>query len=211
MADDRPANLVDHVSVGFSTWGNWIRNSTIPVFTSTTARDSAIPSPTAGMACYLATGAATEGLYFYTTGGDWYPDWRTSWGVQGKASRSVNQTVSTTLVDITGSSFTFPQVTNRNYAVTVNFAASNTFAGGNSLGLTLTTSTGVLVATLPSIKLDNTFFTPWSFTLPLVGSSTGSTTWKLQGQAAANGIQLANASVPFSIQIIDNGPDGPPV
>jgi hypothetical protein len=73
----------------------------IPIFSTTGARDAAIPSPSAGQACYVDDGTATEGLQFYN-GTSWRPvSWNAAWGVVAQASSTSDQSGITTTTDIT--------------------------------------------------------------------------------------------------------------
>ena len=63
---------------------NYCQSQSVMYFASTTARDSAIASPVAGMVAYIDSGDANEGLYVYAgaTGG-WKkgPGWNAPWGI----------------------------------------------------------------------------------------------------------------------------------
>lgn len=88
----------------------FIRDQVVNQFASTAARDAAITSPVEGMVCYVASGDDEEGLYTYTSAGDWVPgSWNNSWGVlpSGYARKTANQSsVAGAPTDITGLSVT---------------------------------------------------------------------------------------------------------
>lgn len=97
----------------------WSFNGVVPIFASTAARDTAIPSPTSGQAAYVDTGTSAEGLYFYN-GTSWRPAaWNTPWGVVASASSTSNQTGITALADITFATVTWTAVSNRLYRITL--------------------------------------------------------------------------------------------
>lgn len=73
----------------------------IPVFADATARDSAIGSPAAGMAVYLDTGTALEGLYFHN-GTSWRQvAWNAPWGEFAYAEKTSSQATISAITDIT--------------------------------------------------------------------------------------------------------------
>lgn len=117
MADDRPADLVDHVSTGFAAWGNWIRDHSIPVFTDAAARTAGIPSPVRGMMCFMLDTGKLLWYYGATTG--WQPPWGDPWGQMdissGTAAAGTSSGTTETSI-LASDSFTVPAA-NRNYEV----------------------------------------------------------------------------------------------
>lgn len=92
----------------------------IKVYASTALRDTAIPSPTAGMVVYVNSNDSSEGLYVYH-GSAWTKGagWNQPWGVVTPtvSNTSNSGTISTTPVAaVTSASFT--AVANRYYRIT---------------------------------------------------------------------------------------------
>jgi hypothetical protein len=103
-----------------ASWANAnVRDQVVTPFASTTARDSAITSPLAGMVATINSNDVNEGPVVRTSAGTWRPPWNTSWGVVGFATKSAMQTnVGTGTTDVTGLSAAITAVVARLYRMT---------------------------------------------------------------------------------------------
>jgi hypothetical protein len=74
---------------------NYLGRQVVMSFASIAARDAAMPTPDAGMCCYVASKDASEGLYFGNTNGAaaavWRkgPSWNAPWGTSIAATSTV--------------------------------------------------------------------------------------------------------------------------
>jgi hypothetical protein len=98
-----------------SSWANAnVRDQVVSPFGSTAARTAAITAPIAGMVSTLTTNAATEGIEFYNSAGQWRKPWNMPFGVVSSAlSIASSSAVSSETVVASGTSFT--AVANRYY------------------------------------------------------------------------------------------------
>lgn len=106
------------------------RNESVRIFASTTARDTAIPSPAAGQVCYVNSNDANEGLYTYS-GSAWLkgPGWNAPWGtvVETGASNSTGFTAGNALTVL---SVTVTIIPNRIYRISGKIAVQPSGAAG---------------------------------------------------------------------------------
>jgi hypothetical protein len=85
----------------------------LPVFNDAAARDAAITTPTAGMACVLLD----TGLSIYRTSPatGWFPPWNTAWGRLYSARLAGNCGTGGAYADLSGGGFTFTPTVGRRY------------------------------------------------------------------------------------------------
>lgn len=188
---------------------------TVRVFASTTARDTAITAPTAGMICYVNSNDSSEGLYTYAgaTGG-WIkgPGWNTPWGVVGYVQATSSQGSITTAVDVTSITHTATYVANRLLRISVQSSKLTSTVANDRIDLFLylgasnigqAVSAPVASAVGISVSL-----------ITYATSVAGSQTIKVQisRSAASTGTVATNAtaSAPFQMIIEDIGPAGAP-
>lgn len=185
--------------------------NTIRVFASTAARDSAIPSPAAGMVVYINSDDANEGFYFHT-GSAWLKGatWNSPWGVVGYAERTTNQTgIGTSVTDLTSLSVTWTAVANRRYMVRsfVNLAQGSTATVGT---VVIRTGGNVQLQSEASNTLNtiiSTAFQPVTSYTPAAGSQTV----KMSASVNAGTGNSNNSSTnPSWILVEDIGPTGAP-
>jgi hypothetical protein len=189
-----------------SGWGNAIRDRAAQVFSDTTTRDAAIPTPQVGQFSIITTGTGS-GLYQYAGSTvQWRAPWNLPWGAIGSLAPSNATSASATAADVSGGSVTFTAVANRNYRIFGECSISGTV--NNDLGElalvdgagTIKTGRGIVLATSTvadgsSISFVKTY-------------SAGSQTTKLQVRRASG-----TGTVTFSglsIYIEDVGPAGAP-
>lgn len=183
---------------------------TVRVFASTTARDTAITSPTAGMTCYIDSNDVNEGFYTYI-GAAWRkgPGWNAPWGVIGRVSSANSQaSVGTTYTDVTDLSITFTAVANRFYKISAYISAAvnatATFALANIIEDATTT---VIQTGTPIVASLGAGLYPMAVRTYTAGSHT------VKVQIRANtGTILTGASATNLHQMVieDIGPSGAP-
>lgn len=182
---------------------------TVRVFLTTTDRDAAITSPTAGMVCYVDSGDATEGLYTYQ-GAAWRmgPGWNAPWGlISVTKNTTTDAAITTDKTTITSPSFT--AIANRNYRITyIEHSVSNSNAEGNNARIRISGPNTIQVEALfggigQAFVLTN-----------IVTLSAGSTVLvaTLGRQAGGTGTTTAtrSATSPAQLVIEDIGPAGAP-
>lgn len=196
---------------------NYCQSQSVMYFASTTARDSAIASPVAGMVAYIDSGDASEGFYVYAgaTGG-WRkgPGWNAPWGWMASVSQTgaTVTTSGTTEITITSTS-SFTSVSNRNYLITVSTSGYDTVGSGSQF--TFRVRNGSLTGTtLASQTLSTSLnaYTPLGFSFVTTLSSASSNGLFLTVQrASGTGVYNANATAsPALITMADIGPSGAP-
>lgn len=186
----------------------------LPVYADATARDAEITVPSAGMAAYLDTGAATEGLYFYN-GTAWRSVvWNAPWGVLATPIvRTTAQTaIGTSLTDLTGMTFTATAVGNRNWKITFGGPVlQNTGAGVPEIDLvTGASGAGTTIQTAFAGSMAAAAFTNLAqFTTVAPGA--GSTSYHLRAKTSASTMDVnASATQPTQLVVEDIGPSGTP-
>ena len=109
---------IDNGAVTEAKVSSSIANGIIKTFSSTAARDAAIPSPSAGMVVYVNSNDSSEGLYTHN-GSSWTKGagWNSPWGfVASTQSTSDSASATTSPVNVF-SSLSFTALANRLYVV----------------------------------------------------------------------------------------------
>ena len=210
-ADDRPALVVDSVTPATASFANWCREHAIPVFSTTAARDAAIPSPVDGMVAYIGSNNSSEGLTVFN-GSTWRLPWNAPLGSRYRQSvvGSAIATVGTTETALhTSGSYT--QVGNRLtrtiFSSTMSGTAGDIFLIRLRLDSTAGTvlwngymmfGTGVTVA--PITVIANNAIDAGAHTILFTATRTAG--------AATTNIGAANT---VSVTVEDIGPNGAPV
>lgn len=185
----------------------------IPIFADTTARDAAIASPSAGQACYLDTGASTEGLYFYN-GTSWRQTaWNAPWGaIIAPALRTTAQTaIGTSFTDLTGVTLSPTAVGNRYWKISAHVRfLQNTGAGLPEIQIqTGASGAGTVVGSAGETAGAASFVTLDPFTI--VTPSAGSAPYHVRAKTSANTTDTeSSATEPAVFLIEDIGPSGAP-
>jgi hypothetical protein len=196
-----------------ATGTEWAFLGTIPPFTSTGNRDTAIPSPVDGQAWYRNTNDISEGVEFYN-GTAYRPSWNMPWGL-GPVAQPVDsastQSNLTSVTDVTSATFTFTSVVRRwllyHWAMTFEL---NTASASGSTTIQLTDgSNTILVEWVVLINASNV--TVWQHTYDfdiLRNEAGGSITRKLRCTGNANGVNIGTFSPSIHVQfsIEDVGP-----
>jgi len=123
-----------------------LRNQVVTPFATTAARDSAITAPVVGMATYISSNDANEGLLTRSSAGQWRLPWNMPWGRVGSALVGATMTSGTSgsMSDLSGLSVTFTAIANRYYKVSMMISNLNSsvaqtiniiFANGSSAQL----------------------------------------------------------------------------
>lgn len=186
--------------------------NTVRVFATTTARDSAITSPAAGMVVYINSDDANEGFYFYT-GAAWLKgaSWNAPWGYIGQATRTTAQSsIGTTVTDLTGLSVTFTALANRRYKITGNISVQQKGAASLSCQVLITDGSNTILQTSPQ----NAYAVDAIATctpILLTTFSAGSQTVKLRASTFTSTMNtLASSTQPGYLLVEDMGPSGAP-
>lgn len=187
---------------------------TVRVFASTTARDTAITSPTAGMICYINSDNSSEGLYTYAgaTGG-WTkgPGWNAPWGVVATVQTTTSQGSITTRVAATGMTTTNTYIANRTLRITVQTPKLSSSVANDRAEVFLMNGATTLSSTT---SFSPTASTGNSCSLVYYDTTTaGSRTYSLEiSRSSGTGNVTTNAAAtnPFQLIIEDIGPAGAP-
>lgn len=192
-------------------WRQYVRDQSIPQFTSTGTRDAAITSPVQGMVCYVKAGDGTEGLYTYN-GVAWRPGpgWNAPWGLVASASSTSDQTAISAEADITFATATWTAVTNRLYRITLTVLPSQVSSTGNQVLLIKTGSSGAgtLLGDVqtPSVTAGNS----GAANVVTFQTGTGSISVHARASCTAGTITVANSSAKGWFIVEDVGPNGAP-
>lgn len=191
---------------------------TVRVFATTTARDAAITSPTAGMICYVDSGDASEGLYTYH-GTSWRkgPGWNAPWGnlpAGTRALKTATQTINATSVytDVTGLTLTDTLVGNR--LIRVEAFVFITPGNANTIDVQLTD--GTASTQYQQVSLSTVFGSTqgYAYLTALLTTSAGSATFKIRvrsdSTSASWTVVGGSATAPSLLTITDVGPSGAP-
>lgn len=181
----------------------------VKMYASTTARDTAITSPTAGMVVYVNSNDASEGLYTYS-GSAWLKGagWNMPWGVVDYVENTTTSgSLTSETVAITSNSFT--AFANRRYKIT--YFEPNIYIGSAALlnaRLRLTGVTGTILQqtdfdyaandNMPSMCIITKTFTA------------GATTIVATTESSAARQEVRGATRPAFLLIEDIGPSGAP-
>lgn len=180
----------------------------LPIFTTTGARDAAIAAPSAGQGNYQDTGDVAEGPWFYN-GTNWRLPWNLPWGVVGTATGTTSQSGITTVTDLTSLSVTFTAVTGRRYRTLVflPFVVQSTNAATVSVLIADGSNTQLQAS---AEKFGASDFRSLSASV-VETISAGSVTRKarISASAASVGTTLG-ATTPAYILVEDVGPSGNP-
>lgn len=188
---------------------------TVRVYASTTARDTAITSPTAGMIVYINSNDSSEGLYLYagSTGG-WMkgPGWNAPWGVVSYVQTTTSQGSITTRVaatSMTTGSITY--LANRVLRISLQTPKISTDTAGDRVEVFLMNG----ATTLSSCTANITAASRGSSTNLVYYDTTtaGARTYSLEiSRSAGTGTASTNASStnPFQLIVEDIGPSGAP-
>lgn len=181
----------------------------LPVYSSTTTRAVAIPSPTDGQGAYLNAGDTTEGVEFWN-GTAWRRPWSLPWGVVGKAKATADTTLSTVSQTSIGLAASFTAVTNRQYRIS--FTASVLASGAALQTCTFELwNAAAKVEGLCSVSVNSTAYYGISGTAYATASA-GSVTWTVRALAGGGGGTVVHKGTvsPGWITIEDIGPSGAP-
>jgi hypothetical protein len=142
---------------------NYLMTQSIMYFSSTTARDTALPSPVDGMTAYIGSNDANEGLWTYN-GTSWQkgPGWNAPWGVvtatsggtngRGYATTTSSSSTTTSTTDWSGLTVTFTAINNRIYRtiVTGNLTSDNA-SGSDYVRLVIANISNTVLASSQAI------------------------------------------------------------
>lgn len=196
-----------------SNLNEYLGSQVITVFSSTTARDTAISGANLsdGMVCYINSGDSSEGLYTYN-GTAWRKGsgWNSPWGAVPLISAIPAAFDFNNSLDYSDQ-FTFSAVDNRRYRVTlVGDVQNSTVTGANvevglfvNLGSVLIKNGPLVVFGAANTRMQVGFSFYWTST------GTGTQTWKI-GASSSSSTTLQTYT-PSEILIEDVGPDGAPV
>lgn len=182
----------------------------VPVYTSTGARDTAIPSPSAGQAVYLDLGTSAEGLYFYN-GTSWrVSSWAEPWGLLASPSSTSDQTGISALADITFATATWTAVSGRLYEIVLSVKTLQvTSTGSQAMQIqTGASGSGTVLATQDSISVPagNT----GSPNLVAYQTGSGSVSVHARIGTTAGTVTVQNGTVKGWFTVKDIGPTGNP-
>ena len=196
---------------GASAGVEWTHLGTFPVFTSTGARDAAIPSPVDGQGWYRNTGDATEGIEIYD-GVAYRLPWNMPWGDQFQpVDSAATQTNLTAVTDITGTSQTWTSVLRRwlkySFSLTVEL---NTASASGSTTIQITDGANTVLHEFYVLaNANNITAWPHTYSFAIVRQEAGgSITRKLRCTGNGNGVNIGtftpHVNVQFSVE--DIGP-----
>ena len=190
---------------------NYCASQSVQYFVSTTARDTAITSPVAGMVAFIDSGDANEGLYVYhgATGG-WRrgPGWNAPWGRIGSYSGATDLTSTTT--GNTAISFSASVFANRTYRFTFTARMVNTSGSTNQVAMYLRRD-GSNIVYLDTPLIAGTASYPISFTSLFASTTTTTSTFLINvAYLAVNGITFNGTVTSNTLLIEDIGPAGAP-
>lgn len=187
-----------------SDWANQIRDQLVLYFADSVARDAAIPTPTAGMAVYLAS---TKSLTVYDSSHGWKPPWNLPWGRQNGVlvTSGVTGGSSATMADTAGMTFTFNAVTGRRYRL---YLQTQWTCSGDTEIQTQVLIGGTRYLTAVGSIVSGDYFN-LNGVMEVSGLTTGTLTVKLQhANSAAVAISPSySATAPWHLGIDDVGPD----
>lgn len=187
-----------------SDWANQIRDQLILHFADTTARDTAIPTPLAGMAVYLDS---NKSLTVYDESHGWKPPWNLPWGRQNGVlvTSGVTGGSSATMADTAGMTFTFNAVLGRRYRL---YLQTQWTCAGDTEIQTQVLIGGTRYLTAVGSILSGDYFN-LNGIMEVSGLTTGTKTVKLQhANSAAVSISPSYATdAPWHLGIDDVGPD----
>lgn len=188
-----------------SDWANQIRDQLVLYFETTIARDAAIPTPTPGMAVYLAS---NKSITVYDEVHGWVPPWNLPWGRQNGVlvTSGVTGGSSATMADTTGMTFTFNAVLGRRYRL---YLQTQWTCAGDTEIQTQVLIGGVRYLTAVGSILSGDYFN-LNGIMEVSGLTTGTKTVKLQ-HANSGAVSISpsySATAPWHLGIDDVGPDG---
>lgn len=193
---------------------NYLMEQSIMYFASTAARDAALSGIAEdGMTVYIGSNDANEGLYSYN-GTSWRKgsSWNAAWGRVGSAVLTTNQnSIGSTVVDVTSLSVTWTAVANRYYQTTVIIPV---FSQSTSTGIVNLQITDATPTTKQSINLTADAGTDVNISGFVIESNiaAGSATRKARiATTAGSGIITAGSTNVPTIIVEDLGPSGAPV
>lgn len=190
-------------------WGDAIRDRAFQIFTDTTTRDAAIPSPKVGQWCYItSTGSLLQ--YAGATDG-WRQPWNSDWGRIQTATITATSAAFTANADVSGLGATFTAVANRLYVVRFVGMVQSTIAA-DRIRITLTDGTTTYRAMDADIPAANARVT-LNFDADVTGLTAGSKTLKAQAQrvtGTGSCTVLASATQFARVTVDDLGPNGNP-
>jgi len=201
-----PADVANNDQLAVA-WGNQVRDQTVQRFSSTGARDAALPSPPRGTFCVTTD---TDTLW-QACGSPplWTPPWNVAWG--RVPAGSANQTGGNFVIgtagpyDVPGMTVTITAVAGRRYRLSV---AVNGQSGGGATQLYLILSDGsnaqLQIGTWSTWAAGQVFsMNPW---VEIPPSAAGSRTYKVRGNCTANSVTLTpGATQPNTIMVEDIG------
>lgn len=189
-----------------------IRDQVVTPFASTSARDSAITAPVAGMTEYIAANDATEGLMTYTSAATWRLPWSLPWGYITHNTKTSTTAASGSFANVTTATHT--AVARRRYKITCSWR-----------GLTAATATDNCEVRIYKDSATQLQSCALAFTSTaedqsggtLIGYDFGPTAashtyaFQIMRTAGSGAITLAgDADNPVTIMVEDIGPSGAP-
>jgi uncharacterized protein (DUF427 family) len=196
-----------------ASWANAnVRDQVVTPFASTSALASAITAPVVGMATYISSNDANEGLLTRSSANQWRLPWNMPWGrvASSATGTATSSGVSGSLADV-GPTASFTAVANRRYKVSVSIVRIAAPA-------TACTVTTVLVngSASPQQYLSfNSVAANGLFSVSSVGEFTGiaagAYTFKIQGTTdIASAATYQSGTYGSTIIVEDIGPAGAP-
>jgi len=203
---------------------NYLMTQSIMYFSSTTARDTALPSPVDGMTAYIGSNDANEGLWTYN-GTSWQkgPGWNAPWGVvaatsggtssRGYATTTSSSSTTTSTTDWSGLTVTFTAINNRIYrTIVMGNLTSDNASGSDYARLVIANSSNTVLASSQAIVQNGV--TEGRTVSYVEAGISGSTVRKARvnralGEGSVSG--FGSSTFPASIVVEDIGPSGAPV
>jgi len=194
-----------------ASWANAnVRDQVVTPFASTSALASAITAPVVGMATYISSNDANEGLITRSSANQWRMPWNMPWGRVGSVVVGTTMTSGTSgsMSDLSGLSVTFTAIANRYYKASMMISNLNSsvaqtvntiFANGSSAQLANCANAYLAAGTTTGVS---GFF----LTTPSAGSFT------IKAMASASSATAATTGVGWTNWLIveDVGPAGAP-
>lgn len=193
-------------------WEPNVRDQVVSQFASTSARDSAITSPVAGMAVAITSNDADEGIQMRTSANTWRRPWNMPWGIISVVTVTTSQGGITTVADLTSLTATWTTAARRHTRISL-FGQLVSSVANDIAGLLITTGANAEVARtnvyLPSSGITSVGASVFAVVSPAAGTVTYKA--RLERVSGTGTIQSTASGVnPATLVIEDIGPAGAP-
>jgi len=196
-----------------ASWANAnVRDQVVTPFSSTSALASAITAPVVGMATYISSNDANEGLLTRSSAGQWRLPWNMPWGRVGSGSfgTATSSGVSSSFVDV-GPTVSFTAVANRRYKVSVAIARIAAPATACVVTTLLVNGSGAAQQYLSFNSVAANALFSVSSVGEFTGIAAGAYTFKVQGTTdIASAAVYQSGTYGSSMIVEDVGPAGAP-